>query len=181
MRRLKHYSLLILLLSLLLPSCDSYENWKAEGLAFLETQKADPTTLFTPEYNGQSVPYHPIKQVAGARPMINDYVEVKYKLSYFNGQVLEEPSTAVVMRAQDLIVGVKTALLYMPLGSKWRLFLHWDQAYGASGSGSTQYYYNMYGYPSDYQYVEKIKPYSVLIFELELIKNHGVTKPATTK
>ena len=40
----------------------------------------------------------------------------------------------------------------MPEGSKWRLYIPQDMAYGANGAG------------------EMIPPYSALVFEVELIK-----------
>jgi len=41
----------------------------------------------------------------------------------------------------------------MPEGSKWRLYLPYEVAYGDRGAGA------------------KIKPYSTLVFDIELIEN----------
>ncbi|MCF0159343.1 MAG: FKBP-type peptidyl-prolyl cis-trans isomerase, partial [Bacteroidaceae bacterium] len=59
----------------------------------------------------------------------------------------EEPSK---FRANQVIKGWTTALTHMPVGSKWKVYIPQDQAYGSREAG-------------------KIKPFSMLTFEIELI------------
>jgi len=51
-----------------------------------------------------------------------------------------------------VIPGWVEALQLMPVGSKWRLFIPQELAYGIRGGGQT------------------IKPYSALVFEVELLE-----------
>ena len=51
----------------------------------------------------------------------------------------------------QVIKGWQEALQLMPKGSKWRLFVPYDLAYGDRGAGG------------------KIGPYAALVFEVELI------------
>ena len=59
-----------------------------------------------------------------------------------------EPST---FRANQVIKGWTEALTMMPVGSKWELYIPQELAYGARESGN------------------QIKPFSTLIFEVELL------------
>ncbi|MGL5566497.1 MAG: FKBP-type peptidyl-prolyl cis-trans isomerase, partial [Plesiomonas sp.] len=63
--------------------------------------------------------------------------------SVARGQPAEFPVTGV-------IAGWVEALQLMPVGSKWKLYIPHDLAYGARGAGS-------------------IPPYSALVFEVELL------------
>ena len=53
-------------------------------------------------------------------------------------------------RADQVIKGWTEALTMMPVGSKWQLFIPYELAYGERNSG-------------------QIKPYSALIFDVELV------------
>jgi len=63
--------------------------------------------------------------------------------SVARGEPAEFPVTGV-------IAGWVEALQLMPVGSKWKLYIPQDLAYGARGAGS-------------------IPPYSALVFEVELL------------
>jgi len=81
-------------------------------------------------------------------------VKVNYKGTLIDGTEFDssykrnEPAT---FRANQVIKGWTEALTMMPVGSKWELYIPQDLAYGARESGN------------------QIKPFSTLIFEVELL------------
>ena len=87
-------------------------------------------------------------------PTDNDKVAIHYKGSLIDGTVFDssiergEPATFGVTQ---VISGWVEALQLMPVGSKWKLFIPSDLAYGAQGAG------------------QAIGPHTTLIFEVELL------------
>ena len=83
-------------------------------------------------------------------------VKTNYKGTLIDGTEFDssykrnEPAT---FRANQVIKGWTEALTMMPVGSKWELYIPQDLAYGARESGG------------------QIKPFSTLIFEVELLSN----------
>ena len=90
----------------------------------------------------------------GEIPKASDTVEVHYHGQLINGTVFDssvnrgEPATFGVTQ---VISGWVEALQLMPVGSKWKLFIPSNLAYGAQGAG------------------QSIAPHSTLIFEVELL------------
>lgn len=90
----------------------------------------------------------------GTTPKASDTVKVHYHGTLIDGQVFDssvqrgEPATFGVTQ---VIRGWVEALQLMPVGSKWRLFIPSDLAYGAQGAGKS------------------IGPHTTLIFDVELI------------
>jgi FKBP-type peptidyl-prolyl cis-trans isomerase FklB len=127
-----------------------YEPVIAKNKEFFATNGAreDVTTL------PSGVQYEVIKAGEGAKPGPTDKVTVHYHGTLLDGTVFDssvnrgQPAT---FGLNQVIPGWTEALQLMPVGSKWRLFLPSDAAYGARGAG------------------DKITPYSALIFEVELI------------
>lgn len=97
--------------------------------------------------------YEVIREGNGAIPSDTDRVKVHYHGTLINGIVFDssvnrgEPATFGVTQ---VIAGWTEALKLMPVGSKWKLYVPYDLAYGAQDRGS-------------------IKPFSNLIFEVELL------------
>jgi FKBP-type peptidyl-prolyl cis-trans isomerase FklB len=91
----------------------------------------------------------------GPIPTATDKVKVHYHGSLINGTVFDssvnrgEPATFGVMQ---VISGWVEALQLMPVGSKWKLFIPSNLAYGAQGAG------------------QQIGPHTTLVFEVELIE-----------
>jgi FKBP-type peptidyl-prolyl cis-trans isomerase FklB len=90
----------------------------------------------------------------GQVPQKTDKVQVHYEGRLIDGTVFDasrkhgdKPSE---FRADQVIKGWTEALTMMPVGSKWQLFIPQELAYGERNSGT-------------------IKPYSTLIFDVELL------------
>lgn len=98
--------------------------------------------------------YKELVKGTGAIPTINNKVVVKYEGRLVDGTVFdssyERKEQTNKFRPSEVIKGWTEALLKMPVGSKWQLFVPYQLAYGERDMG-------------------KIKPYSALIFTIELI------------
>ncbi len=98
--------------------------------------------------------YKVIKEGKGAVPTKDSKVKVHYKGTLIDGTQFDssydrkEPTT---FRANQVIKGWTEALTMMPVGSKWELYIPQELAYGSRETGA------------------EIKPFSTLIFEVELI------------
>jgi FKBP-type peptidyl-prolyl cis-trans isomerase FklB len=98
--------------------------------------------------------YEIITSGNGTTPKASDTVKVHYHGTLIDGQVFDssvqrgEPATFGVTQ---VIRGWVEALQLMPVGSKWKLFIPSDLAYGAQGAGKA------------------IGPHTTLIFDVELI------------
>ncbi|MCX8639325.1 FKBP-type peptidyl-prolyl cis-trans isomerase [Gilliamella sp. B3172] len=99
--------------------------------------------------------YEIITEGSGAIPKATDRVQVHYTGQLIDGTVFDSS----VQRGQPaefpvngVIQGWVEALQLMPEGSKWRLYIPQELAYGAQGAGAS------------------IAPYSTLIFDVELLK-----------
>jgi len=90
----------------------------------------------------------------GKVPQLTDKVKVHYEGRLLDGTVFDssykrgEPSE---LTPKQVIKGWTEALTMMPEGSKWQLYIPYDLAYGDREAG-------------------QIKPYSMLIFDVELIE-----------
>lgn len=125
------------------------DNIKA-GQEFLEMNKKREEVTALPS----GLQYEVINQGLGPKPQAEDKVTTHYHGTLIDGQVFDssvergEPATFPV---NGVIPGWVEALQLMNTGSKWRLFIPSDLAYGDRGAG------------------DKIKPFSTLIFEIELL------------
>jgi FKBP-type peptidyl-prolyl cis-trans isomerase FklB len=122
----------------------------AEGKAFLEAngKRSEVITLKS------GLQYEIIKEGNGAVPVANNTVNVHYHGTLIDGTVFDssvrrgEPATFGVTQ---VIAGWVEALQLMPVGSKWKLYIPSNLAYGAQGAG------------------QHIGPHTTLIFEVELL------------
>ena len=128
-----------------------YGENKAAGEAFL-AENAKKEGVVTTESGLQ---YKVIKEGKGEVPTATSTVKVNYKGTLIDGTEFdssykrEEPTS---FRADRVIAGWTEALTMMPVGSKWELYIPQELAYGVRGAG------------------EQIKPFSTLIFEVELLE-----------
>ena len=96
--------------------------------------------------------YSELVRGQGRLPKASGRVQVKYVGRFADGSVFDESAQPVWFKLDSVISGWRIALQEMPAGSKWRLVIPSDQAYGAEGAG------------------DLIAPYSPLVFEIELLE-----------
>lgn len=99
--------------------------------------------------------YQVMTEGAGVKPNINSTVTTHYHGTTIDGTVFDssvERGSPASFPVNGVIAGWTEALQLMPLGSKWRLFVPSNLAYGERGAGGD------------------IGPHATLIFEVELLE-----------
>jgi FKBP-type peptidyl-prolyl cis-trans isomerase FklB len=97
--------------------------------------------------------YKVIKEGTGAIPSDTSMVKVNYEGKTIDGNVFDSSykrGEPVTLAANQVIPGWTTALTHMPVGSVWEVVIPQEKAYGDRMQG-------------------QIKPYSALIFKIELL------------
>ena len=97
--------------------------------------------------------YKVIKEGTGAIPSDTSMVKVNYEGKTIDGNVFDSSykrGEPVTLAANQVIPGWTTALTHMPVGSVWEVVIPQEKAYGERMQG-------------------QIKPYSALIFKIELL------------
>ncbi len=128
----------------------SSEKTISEGKAFLESNGKRPEVITLKS----GLQYEIINKGNGNQPKASDKVRVHYHGTLIDGTVFDssvrrgEPATFGVTQ---VITGWVEALQLMPVGSKWKLYIPSNLAYGAQGAG------------------QHIGPHTTLIFEVELL------------
>lgn len=121
-----------------------------EGETFLAENAKREEVIVLPS----GLQYEVIKEGTGELPVDGDQVKVHYHGTLLNGTVFDssvDRGEPIVLGVNQVIPGWTEALKLMPVGSKWKLYIPYDLAYGAQGSGAD------------------IKPFSSLIFDVEVI------------
>lgn len=127
-----------------------YADWKAENEKWL-ADNAQKAGVVTTESGLQ---YEVLKAGHGAKPTAVSRVKVHYHGTLIDGTVFDSSvkrGEPAVFGVHQVIKGWTEALQLMPVGSKWRLYIPQELAYGDADQG-------------------QIKPYSTLIFDVELIE-----------
>lgn len=107
---------------------------KKAGDAFLAQNKTKPGIVTLPS----GLQYQVIEQGTGPKPTTNDQVKCHYIGSFVDGKEFEssyknnQPATFPV---GGVIRGWTEALQLMPVGSKWKLFIPSELAYGDGDNG----------------------------------------------
>lgn len=133
---------------------EKYADNKAAGEKFLAENKTKEGVKTTES----GLQYKVITEGKGEIPADTCKVKVNYKGTLIDGTEFDssykrnEPAT---FRANQVIKGWTEALTMMPVGSKWELYIPQELAYGSRESG-------------------QIKPFSTLIFEVELVDRKSV-------
>ena len=127
-----------------------YADNKKQGVEFLKenAKKEGVTTLDC------GLQYEIIKKGNGEVPADKSNVEVHYRGMTIDGKVFEdshEMSKPVPMNVRSVIPGFSKALTMMPVGSVWKIYIPQEMAYGSMQTTA-------------------FKPFSTLVFEIELIK-----------
>ena len=128
----------------------SSEKTISEGKAFLESNGKRPEVITLKS----GLQYEIINKGNGNQPKASDKVRVHYHGTLIDGTVFDssvrrgEPATFGVTQ---VISGWVEALQLMPVGSKWKLYIPSNLAYGAQGAG------------------QHIGPHTTLVFEVELL------------
>jgi FKBP-type peptidyl-prolyl cis-trans isomerase FklB len=123
--------------------------YKKAGEAFLAENKNKPGVITLPS----GLQYQVIKDGTGPKPAATDKVKCHYEGKLVDGTIFEssyQRGEPIVFAVTGVIPGWTEALQLMTVGSKWRLFIPSNLAYGDQGNG-------------------KIQPGSALIFEVELL------------
>jgi len=110
---------------------------KAASDTYLAQNKTSPGVQELPG----GVQYKVIENGSGAKPTLNSEVQLNYKGSLPNGQVLVDTSQApegqqagpVSLTVNQIpLEGLREALLQMPTGARWEIVLPGEKAYGSS-------------------------------------------------
>ena len=126
-----------------------YGGNKTAGEKFLAENAKKPGVKTTPD----GLQYEVIKQGNGPLPSDTSKVKVNYHGTLIDGTVFDssvDRKEPIVFQVNQVIKGWTEALKMMPVGSKYKLYIPQELAYAGADRG-------------------KIKPFSMLIFDVELI------------
>jgi len=110
------------------------ETNKAEGEAYL-AQNAEKDGVTTTESGLQ---YEVLEQGDGPKPTAEDRVRINYKGTTIDGKVFDssyDRGEPAEFQVGNVVPGFSEALQLMPVGSKYRVVIPSDLAYGAQGNG----------------------------------------------
>ena len=128
----------------------TYGSNKEAGEKFLAANKTKEGVKTLPS----GVQYKVIKEGNGPIPADTSLVKVHYEGKTVEGKVFDssyERGEPVNLRCNQTIKGWTDAMVHMPAGSVWEVYIPQDRAYGEREQGD-------------------IKPFSTLIFKIELIE-----------
>ena len=130
-----------------------YGPLKKKGEAWMAANAKKPGVKTLPS----GVQYKVIKEGAGEMPKDTSLVKVNYEGRLIDGTVFDSSyknGQPVSLRANQVIKGWTEALVHMPAGSVWEVYIPQELAYGEREQG-------------------QIKPYSPLVFKIELLSVGG--------
>lgn len=136
-----------------------YGEYKRQNEKFLADNAKKEGVVTLPS----GVQYKVITEGKGAIPTETATVKVNYEGKTIDGKVFDSNAKSgkpAEMRANQVIKGWTDALVHMPVGSKWEVYIPQALAYGERAQG------------------EAIKPFSTLIFTIELVEATENNAPA---
>ncbi len=128
----------------------THDSNKVAGEKFMEANKSRPGVISLD--NG--LQYEVLKMGDGKKPKASDKVLVHYHGTTIDGTVFDssvDRGESISFPLNQVIKGWTEIMQLMPVGSKWKVYIPYDLAYGDRSAG-----------PS-------IAPFSTLIFEIELL------------
>lgn len=129
-----------------------YKDYIAQNKAYLVENAKKDSVISLPS----GLQYKILKPGNGPKPGMNDRIQVHYTGTLIDGTVFDssyERNEPAEFNVGEVIPGWTEIVQLMPVGSKWRVYIPENLAYGAqSPQGSP------------------IKPYSTLVFDVELLK-----------
>ncbi|MEA4949025.1 MAG: FKBP-type peptidyl-prolyl cis-trans isomerase [Petrimonas sp.] len=120
------------------------------GREFLEANKKKEEVVTL----SSGLQYKILKEGSGPKPKATEKVKCHYHGTLIHGKVFDssvERGQPAVFGVNQVIKGWVEALQLMSVGSKWKLYIPSELAYGSQGAGSS------------------IEPNSTLIFDVELL------------
>ena len=129
---------------------EAFKALEAENQAFLEENKKAAGVVVT----DSGLQYEILTEGNGAKPTAESTVRVHYTGSLIDGTVFDSSvkrGTPAEFPVGGVIKGWTEALQLMPVGSKWRLTIPHNLAYGERGAGAS------------------IPPFATLVCEVELL------------
>ena len=168
----KIYLFSLVLLALAFTACSEteetsrYDNWQARSVAFIDSIASvydspenqalannDPEKLhrYKDEVTGQWIYVKKVKNGTGKElPQYTSTVSAHYRMSYFNGDVVQQTYTGTEPTAFDspanftlngVISGWSYTLIHMVVGDFWTLYIPYQSGYGSStNDGNLQAY-----------------------------------------
>ncbi|MEY4916202.1 MAG: hypothetical protein RL616_115 [Verrucomicrobiota bacterium] len=130
---------------------------KTDGEAYLAANKKNPGVVTLPD----GLQYAVLTNGSGAMPSASDVVKVHYRGTLLDGTEFDSSykrGQPAEFQVTGVIHGWTEALQKMKVGSKWKLFIPSELAYGEQGRPG-------------------IPPNSVLIFEVELLEAKSPAPP----
>lgn len=121
--------------------------FRARSEQFISENASRPGVITLPS----GVQYKVSVMGSGAKAGNDDTVKCIYKGTYPNGAVFESSrGEAVDLEVASLVPGLAEVVMTLPAGTQCMVYVPWNLAYGAKGSG-------------------KISPYSALVYDIEII------------
>lgn len=139
---------------------NNYAGWKKENEDFL-AQVAQGDSI---KKLADGLYYEVIEEGTGEVPVDTDRVQVHYEGRLIDGTEVENSykrDAPLTFRVNEVIPGWTEALVHMPVGSKWKLYVGQQHAYG------------------EREVDENIKPFSTLVFTLELLGIENTSNQVT--
>lgn len=121
--------------------------FRARSEQFISENASRPGVITLPS----GVQYKVSVMGSGAKAGNDDTVKCIYKGTYPNGAVFDSSrGEAVDLEVASLVPGLAEVVMALPAGTQCMVYVPWNLAYGAKGSG-------------------KISPYSALVYDIEII------------
>lgn len=131
---------------------NQFKDYIAQNKTYLDANAKKDSVITLPS----GLQYVVLREGTGNKPTANDKIRVHYTGTLIDGTIFDssyQRNEPAEFSVGQVIPGWVEALQLMPVGSKWKIFIPENLAYGSqSPQGSN------------------IKPYSTLIFEVDLLE-----------